>query len=136
MLAAGVGPARQHAETTTINGATVLTSARGFTLYSFAPDTPAKSNCNGQCAKLWPPVKGPVTGSGIKGNFGTIRRSDGATQATFDGHPLYTYAGDKSPGQATGNGLNAADGVWHEITTSGTAAPAGNSPPGGGGYGY
>jgi predicted lipoprotein with Yx(FWY)xxD motif len=123
-------------KTTTIGGATVLTSAKGFTLYSFAPDTPAKSNCNGACAQNWPPVKGPATASGAKGTFGTIKRSDGSIQATFDGHPLYTFVGDTAPGQAKGNGLNAAGGLWHEITTSGTAAPASTSSPGGGGGGY
>ena len=122
-------------KTTTIGGATVLTNAKGFTLYSFAPDTPTKSNCNGACAQFWPPVKGPATASGVKGTFGTIKRSDGSTQATFDGHPLYTFAADTAPGQAKGNGLNAAGGLWHEITTSGTAAPAStSSPAGGGGY--
>src|SRR5438477_5869948 len=123
-------------KTTTIGGATVLTNAKGFTLYSFAPDTSTKSNCNGTCAQNWPPVKGPATASGVKGTFGTIKRSDGSTQATFDGHPLYTFVGDTAPGQAKGNGLNAAGGLWHEITTSGAAAPAGSSSPGGGGYGH
>ena len=124
-------------KTATIGSATVLTNAQGFTLYSFAPDTPTKSNCNGVCAQNWPPVKGPATASGVKGTFGTIKRSNGATQATFDGHPLYTFAGDTAPGQAKGNGLNAAGGLWHEITTSGSA-PAGSSSAGsgGGGYGY
>jgi predicted lipoprotein with Yx(FWY)xxD motif len=124
-------------KTATIGGATVLTSAKGFTLYSFAPDTPTKSNCNGTCAQNWPPVKGPATASGVTGTFGTIKRSDGSVQATFDGHPLYTFVGDTAPGQAKGNGLNIAGGVWHEITTSGTA-PAGSSSSGsgGGGYGY
>jgi predicted lipoprotein with Yx(FWY)xxD motif len=84
-------------KTATIGGATVLTSAKGFTLYSFAPDTPAKSNCNGTCAQFWPPVKGPATASGVKGTFGTIKRSGGSTQATFDGHPLYTFAADTAP---------------------------------------
>src|SRR6478672_13245099 len=70
-------------KTTTIGGTTVLTNAKGFTLYSFAPDTPTKSNCNGTCATFWPPVKGPATASGVKGTFGTIKRSDGSTQATF-----------------------------------------------------
>jgi predicted lipoprotein with Yx(FWY)xxD motif len=121
-------------KTTTIGGATVLTSAKGFTLYSFAPDTPTKSNCNGTCAQNWPPVKGPATASGVKGTFGTIKRSDGSTQATFDGHPLYTFVGDTAPGQNKGNGLNALGGLWHEITTSGTAAPASTSSAGGGGY--
>ena len=124
-------------KTATIGGAAVLTNASGFTLYSFAPDTPTKSNCNGACAQNWPPVKGPATASGVTGTFGTIKRSDGSVQATFDGHPLYTFAGDTAPGQAKGNGLNIAGGVWHEITTSGTA-PAGSSSSssGGGGYGY
>ena len=119
-------------KTTTIGGATVLTNAKGFTLYSFAPDTSTKSNCNGTCAQFWPPVKGPVTASGVKGTFGTIKRSDGSTQATFDGHPLYTFAADTAPGQAKGNGLNEQGGVWHEITTSGTAAPVSTSSQGGG----
>jgi predicted lipoprotein with Yx(FWY)xxD motif len=122
-------------KTTTIGGATVLTDAKGFTLYSFAPDTSTKSNCNGTCAQNWPPVKGPATASGVKGTFGTIKRSDGSAQATFDGHPLYTFVGDTAPGQNKGNGLNAAGGLWHEITTSGTA-PAGSSTSGGGGGGY
>ena len=113
-------------KTATIGGATVLTSAKGFTLYSFAPDTPTKSNCNGTCAQNWPPVKGPATASGVTGTFGTIKRSDGSTQATFDGHPLYTFVGDTAPGQAKGNGLNAFGGLWHEATTSGSA-PAGSS---------
>jgi predicted lipoprotein with Yx(FWY)xxD motif len=123
-------------KTTTIGGATVLTNSKGFTLYSFAPDTPTKSNCNGTCAQNWPPVQGPATASGVKGTFGTIKRSDGSAQATFDGHPLYTFVGDTAPGQAKGNGLNAAGGLWHEITTSGTAAPVSTSSQGGGGSGY
>src|SRR5690348_8948483 len=123
-------------KTATIGGATVLTTSKGFTLYSFAPDTSTKSNCNGTCAQNWPPVKGPATASGVEGTFGTIKRSDGSVQATFDGHPLYTFVGDTAPGQAKGNGLNAAGGLWHEITTSGSAAPVSTSSPGGGGNGY
>jgi predicted lipoprotein with Yx(FWY)xxD motif len=136
-------PAASAAGTVTtakIGGATVLTSSKGFTLYSFAPDTPTTSKCNGTCAQNWPPVKGPVTAAGVTGTFGTIKRSDGSAQATFDGHPLYTFVGDTAPGQAKGNGLNAAGGLWHEITTSGAAAPApaggSSSGSGGGGYGY
>jgi predicted lipoprotein with Yx(FWY)xxD motif len=124
-------------KTATIAGVTVLTSSKGFTLYSFAPDTSTTSKCNGTCAQNWPPVRGPVTAAGVTGTFGTITRADGSVQATFDGHPLYTFVGDTAPGQAKGNGLNAAGGLWHEITTSGSA-PAGNSSSssGGGGYGY
>jgi predicted lipoprotein with Yx(FWY)xxD motif len=103
-----------------IGGASVLANAKGFTLYWFAPDTATKSVCNGSCAAYWPPVKGPVTaGSGIPGKLGTITRADGSTQATYDGHPLYTYVGDSAPGQARGNNLNLNGGLWHEVTTSG-----------------
>ena len=127
-------------KTATIAGVTVLTNNQGFTLYSFAPDTSTTSKCNGTCAQNWPPVKGPATAAGVTGTFGTITRSDGSVQATFDGHPLYAFVGDTAPGQAKGNGLNAAGGLWHEITTSGTAAPApagsSSSGTGGGGYGY
>jgi predicted lipoprotein with Yx(FWY)xxD motif len=127
------------AKTTKIGSATVLTNAKGFTLYSFAPDTMTKSNCNAACAKYWPPVKGPVTGTGITGKFGTITRSDGSVQATYNGHPLYTYVGDAAPGQAKGNGLTLSGGLWKEIVVSGSAAPApasSSSSSSGGGYGY
>ncbi|SRR5947208_1992611 len=124
-------------QTARVGGATVLTNAKGFTLYAFAPDTSTKSNCNGACAQNWPPVNGPATAARVKGTFGTIKRSTGATQATFDGHPVYTFVGDKAPGQANGNGLTAFGGRWHEVTTSGSAAPAGGSSAGsGGGIGY
>ena len=107
-------------KTATINGATVLTTAKGFTLYSFAPDTMTTSNCNGTCAQLWPPVHGPVTaGPGVTGKLGTITRASGATQATYNGHPVYTYVGDSAPGQARGNNLNLNGGLWHEVTVSG-----------------
>jgi predicted lipoprotein with Yx(FWY)xxD motif len=125
-------------KTTTIGGAAVLTNGKGFTLYWFVPDTSTKSNCNGSCATYWPPVKGPATaGAGVTGKLATITRSDGSVQATYNGHPLYTYVGDKAPGQAKGNGLNLSGGVWHEVTVSGAAAaPSGSAGAGGGGYGY
>ncbi|MGH3206220.1 MAG: COG4315 family predicted lipoprotein [Trebonia sp.] len=113
----------------------MVTNAKGFTLYWFAPDTATSSKCSGACAQVWPPVAGPATGgSGVTGKLGTIARSDGSTQATYDGRPLYTYAADTAPGQATGNGVNSFGGVWHEVTASGTTASAGNS--GGGSSGY
>jgi predicted lipoprotein with Yx(FWY)xxD motif len=123
-------------KTAQIGGVTVLTNGNGFTLYTFAPDTSTTSNCNGTCAQNWPPVKGPATASGVNGAFATIKRSDGSTQLTFHGHPLYTFVGDKSPGQASGNGINAFGGLWHEAPASGSAAPASTSSPGGGGSGY
>ena len=124
-------------KTATIGGVTVLTNAKGFTLYSFAPDTATKSNCNAGCVQYWPPVKGPATaGPGVTGTITTITRSDGSMQAAYDGHPLYTYVADTAPGQAKGNGLNLSGGVWHEVTATGSAAPAQSpsSASGGGGY--
>jgi predicted lipoprotein with Yx(FWY)xxD motif len=125
-------------KTAKIGSATVLTNAKGLTLYWFAPDTATKSNCNGSCAHYWPPVKGPATaGSGVTGTLATIKRADGSVQATWNGHPLYTYISDTAPGQAKGNGLNLSGGVWHEVTISGAAASAAThsaSSSGGGGY--
>ncbi len=124
-------------KTATIGGVTVLTNAKGFTLYSFAPDMATKSNCNGACATYWPPVKGPATaGPGVTGTITTITRSDGSMQAAYDGHPLYTYVADTAPGQAKGNGLNLSGGVWHEVPASGSAAPAQSPSSGSGGGGY
>jgi predicted lipoprotein with Yx(FWY)xxD motif len=112
-------------KTATIGGATVLTNVKGFAVYSFAPDTMTKSDCDGACAAAWPPVKGPVTaGAGLTGQLGTIKRSDGSTQATYNGHPLYTFVKDTGPGTDTGNGLDAFGGLWHALTASGSAAPA------------
>jgi len=124
----------------TINGTAVLTNANGLTLYWFGPDTATTSNCTGSCATYWPPVAGPVTaGAGVTGKLGTITRSDGTVQATYDGHPLYTYVSDTSPGQAKGNGLNLSGGVWHEMTVSGAIVvptASAHASSGSGGYGY
>ena len=126
----------------TIGSQQVLVDSQGMVVYWFVPDTSSKSNCSGSCATYWPPVKGPLTaGSGVTGTLATITRSDGSTQATYDGHPLYTYIGDKSAGQNSGNGKNHSGGLWWEMTVSGsTPAPGGGSTAtatsGGGGYGY
>ena len=133
----------------TIGSQQVLVDSQGMTLYWFAIDTPTKSNCSGQCVVYWPVVKGPLTaGSGVTGTLGVITRSDGTKQATYLGHPLYTYVGDKSPGQATGNGKNLSGGLWWEMTVSGSTPPATagagvgataspkSTSGGGGGYGY
>jgi predicted lipoprotein with Yx(FWY)xxD motif len=106
-------------KTTVIDGTTVLTNAKGFTLYSFAPDTPTVSKCYGSCAAYWPPVTGTApASSGLPGTVGTITRTGGARQLTYNGHPLYTYIGDSAPGQANGNNLNLNGGLWHEVPAS------------------
>ena len=80
-------------------------------------------------------MQGPATAPGVTGPFGTIKRSDGSTQAAFDGHALYTFVGDTGPGQNKGNGLNAFGGLWYEVTTSGSA-PADSSSSGSDSGGY
>jgi predicted lipoprotein with Yx(FWY)xxD motif len=117
--AGGGGPAYAGGglRTAQAGGVNVLVNAKGFTLYWFALDTPTKSACNGTCADYWKPLKGPATlSAGVTGRLATIKRSDGSVQATFDGHPLYTYVSDTAPGQASGNGINLDGGVWHEVT--------------------
>ncbi|WP_203707396.1 COG4315 family predicted lipoprotein [Asanoa iriomotensis] len=99
--------------TTTVGGTTVLTNANGFTVYSFAPDTPTTSQCYGTCAAYWPPVIGTTAaGTGLPGQVSTIKRTDGSEQLTYNGHPLYTYVGDSAAGQANGNNLNLNGGLW------------------------
>jgi predicted lipoprotein with Yx(FWY)xxD motif len=106
-------------KTATISGINVLTNTNGRTLYWFAPDTPATSKCTGPCAAYWPPVPGhPKAGPGVTGKLGTIKRPGGGLQATYDGHPLYTYIGDNGPGQAGGNNLNLNGGLWYEVRSS------------------
>jgi predicted lipoprotein with Yx(FWY)xxD motif len=123
-------------KTKNVSGTTVLANSEGFTLYSFAPDSSTASKCTGGCATIWPPENGPATaGSGVTGKLGTITRADGSSQATYNGHPLYTYTADTGPGQTNGNGINTFGGVWHVVPVSGTApTPSGSPTSGGGGY--
>ena len=107
-------------KTITIDGVTVLTDANGLTLYLFAPDTPTTSKCTGSCTAYWPPVIGvPKAGPGVTGSLGTVSRGGRTVQATYDGHPLYTYIGDNGPGQANGNKVDLNGGYWYEVRVSG-----------------
>jgi predicted lipoprotein with Yx(FWY)xxD motif len=98
----------------------VLATKTGQTIYWYSDDVKGsgKSTCSGSCLTAWPAVTGsPMAASGVQlaGKLGTITRSGGVIQATYNGYPLYTYAQDMSPGQVLGNG---AGGVWHVITGS------------------
>jgi predicted lipoprotein with Yx(FWY)xxD motif len=110
-------------KTASIGGVTVLTDSTGRTLYWFAPDSPGKSVCYGDCAAYWPPVYGtPAVAAGVAGvtgKLGTTTRTDGKVQATYNGHPLYTYVGDTAPGQANGNKVDLNGGFWYEVTPTG-----------------
>ena len=118
----------------------VLFDARGFVLYGFTRDR-RRSACYGACAKAWPPYwapKGTLTvGSGVKRSLlGTVKRRNGRRQVTYAGHPLYLYAGDASPGDTNGQGV---DGTWFAVDADGEKVDADKSSGGGGGgggYGY
>ena len=87
----------------------VLVDSEGHTLYAFSEDSAEASTCEGACAKAWPPLlveqgePQPSNGASAA-RLGTITRADGSRQVTYAGHPLYTYSGDKQPGEANGNG--------------------------------
>ena len=119
--AATAGGGAAALKTGKVGSVTVLTTAKGLTVYTFAADTtPGKSSCYGGCAAYWPPVTGTASAAaGIPGTFGTITRTDGTKQVTWNGHPLYTYVGDHGPGTASGNNLNLNGGLWKEIVVPG-----------------
>ena len=131
------GPSGAVVKTVKIGSAIVLTNAQGRTLYWFAPDTATVSKCTSTtCVHFWPVVKGIVTACRVDRQARHDNVPDGLIQATYSGHPLYTYIGDTASGQAKGNGLNLSGGLWHEVTVSGAAAPglSPSSSPGGSGY--
>jgi predicted lipoprotein with Yx(FWY)xxD motif len=118
--AATGGGSGQTLNARTIGGQAVLTNPQGLTLYTFAPDKPNKSVCYGDCATYWPPVPGNMSaGPGVTGTVGTISRTDGTKQATYNGHPLYTYIGDHAPGTASGNNINLNGGLWRDVPVTG-----------------
>jgi predicted lipoprotein with Yx(FWY)xxD motif len=112
-----------------------LTDGSGRAIYLWVKDGMNKSNCSGACASAWPPVSasGSVTASGgaLSKDLGTITRSDGSKQVTYDGHPLYYYAGDTGAGQTNGQGSDGFGAKWWLVSPSGTmitASESGTSP--------
>lgn len=111
----------------------VLATANGHSLYLFTADKGTTSNCSGSCAATWKPLVTtgrPVAAanSGVNAKLlGTTRRTNGSVQVTYKSHPLYSFAGDKKPGQISGEGANAFHGHWYVVNTSGNAV----KPPSG-----
>lgn len=104
----------------------ILTNGQGMTLYYRTSDPAGQSSCTGVCAQNWPPltVTGtPTPPAGLTGQLTTFARPDGTTQVAYNGHALYTFVGDKAPGDTNGEGIA---GVWHVATVS--LAPAGGAP--------
>jgi predicted lipoprotein with Yx(FWY)xxD motif len=105
----------------------VLVNSEGRTLYAFSGDSGEEPTCEGACAKAWPPLLDengepqPSNGTGAA-RLGTVERADGSKQVTYAGHPLYSYTGDKMPGDANGNGSSAFGGTWSALKGSGEPA--------------
>ena len=115
----------------------ILVNSSGRTLYLFKADVGTTSACSAACANAWPPLVAagkPTAGAGLTASkLGTITRSDGSQQVTYNGHPLYLYVGDKKRGDVTGQGLTAFGAAWFALTRSGNQASAPASSSGGGG---
>jgi predicted lipoprotein with Yx(FWY)xxD motif len=101
----------------------ILVDSSGHTLYDFRRDRGTASSCYGACEAAWPPLltEGePHASNGAQeGLIGTTKRRDGSEQVTYNGSPLYTFGGDKGPGEANGNGVEAFGAEWYALTPSG-----------------
>ncbi len=98
----------------------ILTDAKGMTLYLFTKDTSTTSTCTDGCATIWPALLtsgSPAAGTGVDGTkLGTTTRPDGTVQVTYNGHPLYYFAQDKASGDANGQGIKS---VWYVVSPTG-----------------
>src|SRR2546430_14397393 len=98
----------------------ILVDGNGKTLSLFEADTSTQSNCSGGCAQAWPPVTtngAPKAAGGASASLlGTTARSDGTTQVTYSGHPLYSFTGDTKPGGTNGEGSTALGAGWDVLT--------------------
>lgn len=133
--------------------ATALVDSQGLTLYHLTGESAGRFICTSSaCVQVWHPVTVTTaqTPSGTVAALSTVKRPDGTEQVAYKGEPLYTFVGDKQPGEDKGQGLKDV-GTWTVVQTSGEAqgesqpAPAvsgsgsseGSSESSGGGrYGY
>ncbi len=103
----------------------ILVDGKGMTVYLFVVDTSTTSNCYTSCATIWPPVLttgAAQAGAGANASLlGTTTRTDGKTEVTYAGHPLYYFVQDKAAGDTTGQGINGFGGLWWVVSPSGAA---------------
>jgi predicted lipoprotein with Yx(FWY)xxD motif len=113
----------------------ILVDSKGRTLYLWEKDSSTKSACSGGCAAAWPPLRTsgkPTAGGGAKASLlGTIPRSDGKPQVTYDGHPLYGFQGDSKPGDTTGQGSNGFGAPWYVLSPTGNDITTASTNSGG-----
>jgi predicted lipoprotein with Yx(FWY)xxD motif len=102
----------------------ILVTGQGRSVYLFEKDHRKASTCYGACASAWPPVttsRAPIATKGVVvALLGTRKRREGTLQVTYNGHPLYEYAGDTKAGQTNGQGSNAYGGAWYVLSPGGT----------------
>lgn len=106
-FAATAAQAMDPAKSMDTAAGTVLTDAKGMTLYTFDKDSAGMSACYDQCAKAWPPMVAPAT---VSGDWSVVDRKDGIMQLAYKGQPLYLWVKDSKPGDVTGDGFKD---VWH-----------------------
>jgi predicted lipoprotein with Yx(FWY)xxD motif len=147
--AAGAASGTMLSTSQVAGAGTVLTDQSGMTVYEAQQEAGGKILCTAGCLSFWMPVTvgqgvTPHAASSVTGKLGTVKRPDGSTQLTVNGHPLYTFRQDSGPGTDTGNNFSDSFGGqsfrWHALTAAGAAAPtaAGNSgsTPASNPYGY
>jgi predicted lipoprotein with Yx(FWY)xxD motif len=126
---AASGGAAQTASAPSVRAAhsklgTILVDGQGRTLYLFEKDKGPASTCTGACASIWPPLTSmskAVAGGGLSAaKLGATKRSDGKTEVTYAGHPLYTYVGDAKSGDTHGQGLDQFGAEWYVLTPRGS----------------
>lgn len=126
----------KHAIVKTRHGklGTFLVDGSGNTLYLFRKDTTRRSRCAGDCAQAWPPLitqeRPEARGAARAALLSTSRRSNGARQVVYNGHPLYRFASDSAPGQTNGENVNAFGARWFVVSPSGRAIRPGAAPAG------
>jgi predicted lipoprotein with Yx(FWY)xxD motif len=102
---------------------TIVVDSEGLTLYDFHKDKGGKSSCYGACAGAWPPLltegEPKAEAGAMASQLGTTKRKDGTVQVTYAGWPLYTYAGDKGPGEANGNDFSQFGAQWYALMPNG-----------------
>jgi predicted lipoprotein with Yx(FWY)xxD motif len=124
-----------------------LVDANGRTLYLFEGDRPNVSTLSAAGQAIWPPFTATTTPRALSGalavRIGTVTQPSGGAQVTYNGHPLYYYVGDHSPGQTSGQGLNQFGALWYvlgprgkAVTSSASSSPASASGAGSSSYGY
>jgi predicted lipoprotein with Yx(FWY)xxD motif len=147
LVAPGIGAAALPPGRALVDGA-------GRALYLFEADQGSTSACTGPCAQVWPPLLAdgppPATAGAAQASLvGTSMRADGSRQVTYNGHPLYYFAGDTAPGDVKGQGIHNFGGGWYVVTPAGdkidqddgdaappAVAPSAPAASSGTGYGY